>query len=137
MSKKVNGNDVFHDAKVLDAKTDDKKAIKNFIVALSQRTTNDKIFKDFIHEVKKFTHSFWATFKELVNLNISQSDGKIIYNANVTIATHSYNQTSIDFNKNIIKNILQSKFPVFQELARENETLYYILLEYWNNSKVN
>jgi len=136
LSKKINEKDMFHDVKVLDAKTKDEKAVKNFIVTLSQRTTNDNLFQDHIKEFKKFTHLSWTPFKELINLNISQSDGNNIYDSMSKIGL-MYN-SSVDLQQfvknvkiNIIKNILGDKFALFQKLAKENETLFSFILEYW------
>ena len=124
LSKKINEKDMFHDVKVLDAKTKDEKAVKNFIVTLSQRTTNDNLFQDHIKEFKKFTHLSWTPFKDLVNLNISKENYEKICNAFIK------NEENID------QNILENKnFNLLQELKRDNKTLFCFILEYWNGSK--
>ena len=77
MSKQVNSNDIlFREAKFLDVKTDDEKAVKNFMISIEKITIEDNFFKNHVNEFKKFTHPSWVTFKEL---DINKSDCDEIY----------------------------------------------------------
>jgi len=137
LSKNFNKNDLFYNARVLDAKTENQKAVKNFIVTLSQRTTNDNILKNHVNKFKNFTHPSWVQFKELVNLNISKDDRKKIYTTLFKIYLMQKNPKTLDqkfihSSQKIVENILRDKFIVLQELIKENPTLSGVVLEYWN-----
>ena len=137
LSKKINEKDMFHDVKVLDAKTKDEKAVKNFIVTLSQRTTNDNLFQDHIKEFKKFTHPSWTIFNKLVDLNINKFDKNKI--CDLFLGQDILNKLKnkgvdinllIENNISIIQNILGDNYSLFEELTKNNKVLSQFILIY-------
>ena len=137
--------------------TKDEKAVKEFILSINKKTTEDNRIQEYVRIFKDFTHPSWSSFKELVNYYIMEDNCEKMYKAidqisilrkniyeDIFTKLLGHQQTldkykkPIDSQVEIIKGILSNtsinKFITLQELSKENFTLFIIILGYWCNN---